>query len=207
MSDHCCEHGLETRDLERRQRTVLVAVLAINVVTFVMMVAASLLSGSASILSGALDNFGDALTYALSFAAVGAGRVAKAKVALVKGALILLAAFAVGAQIIWRLLHFDVPVVETMSIAAALNLAANIACLWLLTPHRGEDVNMASVWECSRNDVLDGVAVIVATAGVWLLASPWPDIVVAAGLMMVFARSGTRVLASALGELRVTTSG
>lgn len=202
MSDHCCEHGLETGDLERRQRKVLIAVLAINVLTFVMMVAASMLSGSASILSGALDNFGDALTYALSFAAVGAGRAAKAKVALVKGGLILFAALAVAAQIGWRLLHFDVPAVETMSIAALLNLGANIACLWLLTPHRGEDVNMASVWECSRNDVYDGVAVIIATAGVWLLASPWPDLVVAAGLMILFAHSGMRVVTSALRELR-----
>lgn len=207
MSDHCCEHGLDTRDLEHRQRKVLLFVLVINVATFVLMVAASLLSGSSSILSGALDNFGDALTYALSFAAVGAGNVAKARVALVKGALILLAALAVAAQIAWRLLHLDVPVVETMSIAAALNLAANIACLWLLTPHRSEDVNMASVWECSRNDVYDGVAVILATAGVWLFTSPWPDILVAAGLMILFARSGMRVLANARRELQPVPRG
>lgn len=202
MSDPCCPTSIDTSELHRRQRRVLRAVLAINVATFVMMVAASLLSGSSSILSGALDNFGDALTYALSLAVVGAAGAAKAKVALVKGALILLAALAVALQIAWRLTHLDVPVVETMSIAALLNLGANVACLWLLTPHRRSDVNMSSVWECSRNDVVDGIAVIAAAAAVWLFASPWPDVLVAAALLVLFTRSGLRVLGSAWRELR-----
>ena len=92
-------------------------VLCINALTFVMMVWAAWLSGSSSLFSGALDNFGDALTYALSFAVVGASLAAKAKVALLKGALILCAAIAVGAQIVWRLFNPDVPLFETMGLA------------------------------------------------------------------------------------------
>lgn len=34
----------------------------------------------------------------------------------------------------------------------------------LLTPYRRPDVNMASVWECSRNDAYEGVTVIVAAS-------------------------------------------
>jgi Co/Zn/Cd efflux system component len=67
-----------------------------------MMVAAAIMSGSSSLLSGALDNMGDALTYALSLAVVGASRAAKARVALFKGALILGAAIVVALQIAWR---------------------------------------------------------------------------------------------------------
>lgn len=112
---------------------------------------ASFLSGSSSLLSGALDNFGDALTYALSFAVVGAASEAKARVSFFKGVLILSAALAVGSQIAWRLLHPETPVFETMSIAAVVNLGANLICLKLLTPYRKGDINMASAWECSRN--------------------------------------------------------
>ena len=151
MSDSCCQDPIDTRALEKRQRRVLAVVLAINAATFVMMVAAAMLSGSSSLLSGALDNLGDAATYALSFAVVGASVAAKARVALFKGVLIMGAAIAVGGQIAWRLTNVEAPVVETMGAAAILNLAANLVCLWLLTPFRDGDVNMFSVWECSRN--------------------------------------------------------
>jgi Co/Zn/Cd efflux system component len=128
--------------MQTRQRRVLLAVLAINVVTFVMMVLGSLLSGSSALLSGTLDNFGDAVTYGLSFAVVGATGAAKARVALFKGILILAAAVAVAIQIGSRLANVEAPIVETMSAAALLNLAANAGCLWLLTPYRSGDVNM-----------------------------------------------------------------
>ena len=82
--------------MQARQRRVLVSVLVINLLTFVMMMAAAWHSGSASLLSGSLDNLGDALTYALSLAVVGAGLAAKARVALLKAAFILGAAIAVG---------------------------------------------------------------------------------------------------------------
>jgi len=200
MSD-CCNCEVDTRALAARQRRVLLAVLTINVVTFVMMVAASVLSGSSALLSGTLDNFGDAVTYALSFAVVGASAQAKARVALFKGLMILAAAAAVAGQIAWRLTHLEVPGVETMGIAAVLNLAANGVCLYLLTPFKTGDVNMSSAWECSRNDVFEGGAVIVTTIAVAVLGSAWPDIVVAIALLAMFLRSAIRVLGTAMSTL------
>src|SRR5688572_18615100 len=185
MSD-CCNCEVDTQALATRQRRVLLAVLAINVVTFVMMVAASFLSGSSALLSGTLDNFGDAVTYGLSFAVVGASAYAKARVAFFKGLMILAAAVAVALQIAWRLTHPEVPVVETMGIAAALNLAANGVCLYLLNPFKTGDVNMSSTWECSRNDVIEGGAVILTALAVAMLGSAWPDIIVAIALLALF---------------------
>jgi Co/Zn/Cd efflux system component len=170
-----------------------------------MMLVAALLSRSSSLLSGSLDNLGDALTYALSLAAVSANARAKAKVAMVKACLIGGAALAVAAQIAWRLTHPAVPVFETMGVAAILNLAANVLCLLLLTPHRSADVNMASVWECSRNDVLEGCAVIAAALGVWIFKAGWPDLVIAVALLLLFARSAARVMRSARLGLRVSS--
>ncbi len=132
---------------------------------------------------------------------IGATYAAKARVALFKGLLIFGAALAVAGQIGWRIMNVETPVVETMGIAAVLNLAANLLCLRLLYPYRNSDVNMSSVWECSRNDVMEGVAVIAAAISVWAFASGWPDILIAIGLVVLFLRSAARVLRSAWREL------
>ena len=201
MSSGCCDDDLDVSALEGRQRRVLTAVLAINAATFVMMVTAAQRSGSAALLSGALDNLGDALTYALSLAVVGAAVATKARIALFKGVMIA-AALAVAAQIVWHLLHPGVPLFETMSVAAVINLAANAVCLRLLWPYRDGDVNLASAWECSRNDVAEGLAVIAAAGAVWVFDSGWPDLIVAIALLALFARSATRVLLRAWTETK-----
>jgi Co/Zn/Cd efflux system component len=193
MSDTCCATTIDIAALQARQRRVLMIVLAINLATFTIMLAAAIYSGSSSLLSGGLDNLGDALTYLLSLAVVGASDRAKARVALFKGALILGAALAVAIQIGWRLLHPGVPIFEAIGIAALLNLVANAACLRLLLPYRKGDVNMASAWECSRNDVFEGVAVLAAAAGVGFFGAGWPDLLVASALLLMFLRSAWRV--------------
>jgi len=202
----CCGCGktLDVAAMQARHRRVLWIVLLINLATFLMMVGASWYSHSSSLLSGALDNLGDAATYLLSLLVVGAGVAAKARVALFKGVLILAAAVGVAAQIGWRLAHPQVPLFESMGLAALLNLAANGFCLWLLTPYRNDDVNLASAWECARNDIFEGVSVVLAAGLVALFGAGWPDLLVAIALLVVFLRSALRVLRIAMTELRAS---
>jgi Co/Zn/Cd efflux system component len=61
---------------------------------------------------------------------------------------------------------------------------------------------MSSAFECSRNDVLANFGVLVAAAGVALLRSPWPDIIVGLLIAVLFLRSAVRVLARSLPLLR-----
>ena len=202
----CCGCGktLDVAAMQARHRRVLWIVLLINLATFLMMVGASWYSHSSSLLSGALDNLGDAATYLLSLLVVGAGVAAKARVALFKGVLILAAAVAVAVQIGWRLAHPQVPLFESMGLAALLNLAANGFCLWLLTPYRNDDVNLASAWECARNDIFEGISVVLAAGLVALFGAGWPDLLVAIALLVVFLRSALRVLRIAMAELRAS---
>lgn len=202
MADACCGEPVDVQRLERRQRRVLVAVMLINLGGCAMLLAGALYSGSSSLLSGMLDSLGDALTYLLSLLVVGAGLRAKARVALFKGLLIFGAAIAVAVQIGWRLRHPGVPVFEAMGLAALANLGLNGVCLWLLSPWRRGDVNLASAWECSRNDVYEGGAVLLATAGVWAFGAGWPDLLVAVALLVLFLRSAWRVLTAAWAGLR-----
>ena len=202
MSDSCCQRDIDVQALAARQRRARQIVLGINIATFLLMVAAAFHARSSSLLSGGLDNFGDAVTYALSLAVVGASQRAKAKVAMVKAALILAAAITVAVQIGWRLTHPAMPLFETIGMAALLNLGANAFCLYLLSPYRHGDVNMASAWECSRNDVWEGFAVLTAAAGVWAFGAGWPDLIIAAALLLMFSRSALRVFRAAWVRLR-----
>ncbi|MEA9480314.1 cation transporter [Xanthomonas campestris] len=203
MSAPCCGCGktLDVAAMHARQRRVLWWVLAINAGSFALMLAGALHSGAASLLSGSLDNLGDALTYALSLAVVGASMAAKARVALLKAGLILLAALAVAAEIGWKLAHPQVPLFQSMGVVAAANFLANLVCLRLLWPYRDGDINLASAWACSRNDVYEGVAVLAASGAVWALGSGWPDLLIAVGLLVVFLRSAWQVARRAWAEL------
>lgn len=202
----CCDHDCTLEALHERQRRTLQITLTINAAMFGVIVGAALYGRSTALLAESLDNLGDALTYGLSLYVVSRDRAAKARVALFKGGLICLAALVVAGQIVDRLLHPGAPLFEVMGAFALLGLAANASCLWLLWRHRREDVNMSSVWECSRNDVAANVAVLIAAGLVRLTESAWPDLVVAAGLVVLLLRSSGRVLGSALSELRAATS-
>lgn len=201
----CCDGGCSVDALiESRQKTTLKIVLGINAVMFIVIAAAALYGKSTALLADSLDNFGDALTYAVSLYAVTRGPRTKAKAALFKGILILAAALFVAAQIIYKLITPSLPIFEVMGIFSLLGLIANSACLFLLWRHRHEDVNMSSVWECSRNDIAANISVFIAAAGVWFFSAGWPDLVVAIALVVLLLRSAIRVISSAMAELRAT---
>jgi Co/Zn/Cd efflux system component len=160
------------------------------------------MAGSTALLSDSLDNLGDALTYGLSLYAVGRATREKAKVALFKGGLILTAGLFVLGQVVYRMFNPTLPIFEAMGAISLLALVANASCLALLWKHRDEDINMSSVWECSRNDIASNVAVLVAAACVWLIGSGWPDVIIGLLLALLFLRSAVRVLRNATTELR-----
>lgn len=200
----CCDKDCSLERLQLRQRGTLQIVLGINAVMFFVVVAAAFYGKSSALLADSLDNLGDALTYGLSLYAVSRGARVKARVALFKGGLILLAAVGVAGQIAYRLVVPGIPLFEVMGAFSLLGLVANSICLILLWRHRREDVNMSSVWECSRNDIAANVSVFVAAGAVWFTGSGWPDIVVALGLVWLLMRSAIRVITSAMGELRAS---
>lgn len=202
----CCDDDCAIEALRERQRGTLQIVLAINAVMFLVIAAAALYGRSTALLADSLDNLGDALTYGLSLYAVSRGAAVKAKVALFKGGLIFLAACAVVAQVVYRLFVPGVPLFEVMGAFSLAALAANSICLYLLWRHRHEDVNMSSVWECSRNDIAANLSVFAAAGAVWFTGSGWPDTVVALALAWLLMRSARRVTASALAEMRATDS-
>ncbi|MCK5606382.1 cation transporter, partial [Candidatus Pacearchaeota archaeon] len=130
----------------------------------------------------------------------------KARVALFKGGLIFIAAGFVIAQVIHRIITPVLPSYEVMSIFSIAGLLANGLCLYLLWQHRHEDINMSSVFECSRNDIATNLSVILAAIGVWAFNSGLPDIIIASLLAILLLNSSYRVIKSALTELKQSTN-
>lgn len=201
----CCDDNCAIDVLRIRQRGALRIVLGINGIMFLVIAGAALYGKSTALLADSFDNLGDALTYGLSLYAVSRGAALKAKVALFKGGLIFLAACAVIAQIVYKFFVPSIPVFEVMGGFSLLGLIANSLCLYILWRHRHEDVNMSSVWECSRNDIASNLSVFIAAGAVWLTDSEWPDILVALGLVWLLINSSIRVVSSAMAELRTAT--
>lgn len=202
MANCCQDKACELDALRGRQSATLKVVLGINAVMFVVELAAGLTSGSLSLLADSLDMLGDALVYGFSLYVVARGARMKARAALLKGGIMAAFGLFVLGQAIYKILSPQLPVLETIGAIGLLALAANGVCFALLWKHRAEDINMSSVWLCSRNDIVANISVLFAAAGVWLTNSGWPDILVGLALAALFLRSALFVLRGAVAELR-----
>ena len=205
MSADCCSaksSTLETLARQAEQRRVLVIVLAINAVMFVLEFGAGVIAGSAALMADASDMLGDAVVYAVSLYALARSDRWKAGAAMLKGVVILALGVGIAVNVVLKIQSGVPPSSTLMLVFGALALAANLVCLRLLTRFRHQDVNMASTFECSRNDVINNCGVLLAAGLVWWLASPWPDIVIGGLMALIFLRSALRVMAEAAPQLR-----
>ena len=205
MADHCCaSKGQELEKLAKQadQRHVLVAVLVINAVMFVLEFGAGIVAGSTALMADATDMLGDALVYGVSIYAITRSDRWKAGAAMFKGVFILALGVGIVLNVIAKVQSGIPPSSTLMLVFGGLALVANLACLRLLWRFRSHDVNMASTFECSRNDVVSNVGVLVASGAVALLNSPWPDIIIGSAMAVLFLRSSLRVMAEAAPQLR-----
>lgn len=201
MVGSCCNDTCAIEALQKHQKGTLIKVLWLNAVMFVVIILAAFFGKSTSLLTDGLDNLGDALTYGLSLYVIAESNQAKAKVALFKGALIFAAGIFVVAEIIYKLLNPVVPIFEIMGLFSLMSLSANGLCLFLLWKHRKDDINMSSVYECSRNDITTNISVFITAGAVWFFDSGWPDLIVAGLLASILLNSSFRVIRSALKEM------
>ena len=202
MTDCCNDKACEIDTLRDRQSSTLKIVLGINAVMFIVELTAGLISGSVSLLADSLDMLGDALVYGFSIYVVARGARMKAIAALFKSGIMAAFGLFVLGQAVYKIVFPQVPVFEAIGAIGLLALAANSICFVLLWRHRADDINMSSVWLCSRNDIVANVSVLFAAAGVWLTNSGWPDILVGLALAALFLRSALFVLRGVITELR-----
>ncbi len=203
MAEHCCQaKACEVSKLKERQAKVLWAVLLINAVMFVVEFGAGIRAASLSLTGDSLDMLGDALVYASSLYVIHKSARAQAGAALLKGLIMFLFAIAVFARASYQLFAEASPEASTMGTVGVLALLANLVCLLLLTRHRNDNLNMSSVWLCSRNDIIANTSVLVAAVLVLLTHSILPDLAVGLLLTIIFAKSAGTVLSKSWRELQ-----
>ncbi|MFO7603691.1 MAG: cation diffusion facilitator family transporter [Gammaproteobacteria bacterium] len=205
MSSCCQDKNTEIDALQASQASVLKWVLAINAVMFVVEMTTGLLAHSTALLADSLDMLGDTLVYGFSLYVLRRGQKWLAISVILKGLIMLGFGLFVLGEAFYKILHPALPVAELIGAIGALALLANGLCLYLLWRHRRDDINMRSVWLCSRNDVLANLGVILAAAGVALLHSRWPDILIGLVIAGLFLHTAFSVLRDALDQYRQHT--
>jgi cation diffusion facilitator family transporter len=205
MAEHCCAAKsveLERLALRADQRRVLLIVLALNAAMFVAEFSAGLIAGSVSLMADSVDMLSDALVYGLSIYALDRSARWKAGAALIKGLSILALGIAILFQVATKAASGVPPQSTLMLLFAGLALASNLVCVRLLWRFRKQDVNMSSTFECSRNDAMANVGVLIAAIGVALTGSAWPDIAVGTVIALLFLRSSFGVTTDAWRSFR-----
>jgi Co/Zn/Cd efflux system component len=206
--DDCCDaKGVELAQVRDRLRGVLQIVLAINVAMFALELGAGVLARSSALIADSVDMLGDAWVYVLSLVALYRGPRWRAGAALAKGLTIAVFGIGVITEVGLKIRDGVMPLAPLMVGFGVLALAANLTCLALLYRYRAHDVNMSSAFECSRNDVIANVGVLLAAAGVWWWDSAWPDIAVGLTIAALFLRSSVRVVRQAWPEFRAARPG
>lgn len=201
MSTHC-HHETQFDGVSDDYRRRLWLVVAINAAMFVVEVLAGAFADSQALRADALDFLGDAATYGLSLAVIGAPAKTRATAALLKGiSLAMMAAWVLGSTI-YQVFVLGVPKAEIMGAIGALALIANLASVLVLMRYAQGDANVRSVWLCSRNDAIGNVAVMIAALAVWGTTTAWPDLIVAAIMASLFFWSAVQIIRQSRAELR-----
>lgn len=187
----CCD--IEIRSTKMRK--VLWIALWINTIVFVGQLTAAILANSSALLADSIDMIGDVIAYAISLYAFNRGDRWIARAALFKGIIIAVLAMVVFFDASEKIFTIEqIPSSTLMLIFSFIGLTANSFCLWLLTKYRDENLNMKSVWICSRNDILVNVSVIITAILIYYFNSQWPDVVVGLSLSVILFYSACHII-------------
>jgi len=198
----CCGENTKFEGLSADYKRRLWLVIALNATMFVVEMTAGHFAKSQALQADALDFLGDALTYGISLAVIGASIQVRTNAALAKGVSLLLMGLWVFGSTVYRIFYAGVPEAQIMGVIGLLALLTNLASVLLLVRYKDGDANVRSVWLCSRNDAIGNVAVMFAALGVWGTSSGWPDLAVAMIMAGLFLSSAVQIMRQALAERR-----
>ena len=206
MGADCCGTSVKFEGLSADYKRRLWLVIAINAAMFLVEMGAGALAGSNALQADALDFLGDAATYGISLAVIGASIRIRAMAALAKAASLSLMSLWVLAMTGYQILIVGVPRADVMGVVGVLALAANVTSVLILMRYKDGDANVRSVWLCSRNDAIGNVAVMLAALAVWGTGTKWPDLLVAALMAGLFFYSSMRILQQSIAKIRAQGS-
>ena len=196
MSDCDCKIELKNDD----QKTVLIALLAINAFMFVIEITLGIYSESTALIADSLDMLADATVYGIGLYAVGKTAMTKVRAASVSGVFQIILGGFVLIDVIRRFVVGSEPESTIMLLVGLLALIANLTCLKLISKHRQGEVHMRASWVFSKNDVIANLGIIIAAALVYMLGSSLPDLLIGMLIAFVVVRGGIYIVKDAHRE-------
>ncbi len=197
----CCS----TKDTEESSKLALWSAFVINIGMFFVEQVYGWIGESRALLGDSVDMLGDSGFYLITILAIGKTELFGARAAYIKG---ISMAFFTALAIVsagYRFFNPQMPDANIIGVVGALALCANFICAAILMKFRDRNINMRSVWLCTRNDVIANFGVLIAAAGVSFTKSPWPDLAIGAIIGIVILRSSLQVLNESKIEIKRLT--
>ncbi len=186
-NDHLQEHDHHRHSHPRKTGLRLVFTIALNFFITIVEIAGGLISGSLSLLSDALHNFSDAISFIISYIALILSRRAntlertfgykRAEViaALFNASALVVISFFLFKEAIERFLEPTTIHTPTMIIVAAFGLIANLVAVLLLHGDSKGNLNIRSAYLHLLSDTFSSVGVIIGGIFIHYFKILWID--------------------------------
>ena len=175
-------------------RNALILAFIINLIMLTADLTFGLMMNSASLLSDAANNSGDAFILGSSILVLSSSNIVKNRLALLKG--IIMVVFG-----LWAFYHVYLGLIGAsqlsggiISVVGVISLIGNTFVALMMHQHHHKDINFKSAFICCRNDAIASFGIIVAGALVMFTGSFWPDIIIGAMIASIVCNGGIKVI-------------
>jgi Co/Zn/Cd efflux system component len=177
---------------------------ALNLAWFGVEFAVARAIGSVSLFADSIDFLEDASVNGLILLGLGWGPRRRGALGLALAGILLVPAIATVWTAWGKLVSPAAPAALPLASTALGALAVNLTCAFLLTGVRHAAGSLSrAAFLSARNDVLANLAMIAAGAVTLLWRSPWPDLAVGLGILLMNLDAAREVYETAREELRV----
>ncbi|MBX7149896.1 cation transporter [bacterium] len=195
-----CNDGCSSGEahLSKTYRKILWICFLANALMFFVQAISSMAASSASLLANSADFLADAVNYGITLFVIAGSDASKRKASTIKGVSLAVTGLWAAFETLHHAVNQKIPEADIMGWVSLVALGVNVLCALLLYKYREGDINMRSVWICSRNDALGNIAVMIAAVGVFATVTVWPDVIVAAILAGLALHGAYQILNQSL---------
>ena len=175
-------------------RNALIVAFIINLIMITADLIYGLIMNSASLLSDAANNSGDAFILGSSLLVLSSSAIVKNRLALLKG--IIMTAFS-----LWAFYHAYLGFMGksalfggVISFVGIISLIGNTSVALMMHKHQHKDINFKSAFICCRNDAIASFGIVLAGLLVMFTRSFWPDVIIGIIIASIVFQGGIQVI-------------
>jgi len=175
-------------------RKALIIAFIINLIMITADLTYGLMMNSASLLSDAANNAGDAFILGSSLLVLSSTTSVKNRLALLKG--IIMTAFG-----LWTFYYVYLGIIGMsqltggiISLVGVISLIGNTSVAFMMYKHQHKDINFMSAFICCRNDAIASAGIILAGLLVMFTRSFWPDIIIGTVIATIVCLGGIKII-------------